>query len=71
MDPNLEKRPVPNIQANAPENSLRLFEINGTIEHEAVYIVSSIIPNLIQNDDRTAILVRFNNSADTISDMLK
>ena len=69
--PTWKKRPVPNIQANAPENSLRLFEINGTIEHESVYIVSSIIPNLIQNDDRTAILVRFNNSADTISDMLK
>ncbi|HPB57979.1 MAG TPA: 3'-5' exonuclease [Bacteroidales bacterium] len=69
--PTWKKRPVPNIQENAPENSLRLFEINGTIEHEAGYIVSSIIPNLIQNDDRTAILVRFNNSADTISNMLK
>lgn len=69
--PTWKKRPVPDIQQIAPENSLRLFKINGTIKSEANYIANSIIPNLIKNDDKTAILVRFNKSADAISSSLK
>jgi DNA helicase-2/ATP-dependent DNA helicase PcrA len=69
--PTWKKRPVPNIQQNAPENSLCLFEINGTINSEASYIANSIIPKLIENKDKTAIIVRFNKSADAISGSLK
>ena len=69
--PTWKKRPIPNLQQNAPKNSLCLFNIDGKIVNEANYIANFIIPKLINNDETTAILVRFNKSADLISQHLR
>jgi DNA helicase-2/ATP-dependent DNA helicase PcrA len=69
--PTWKKPPIPNIKQEAPENSLCLFEINGNISNEADYISKTIVPKLLADNDKTAIIVRFNNSADSISSALK
>lgn len=69
--PTWKKPPIPNIKQEAPANALCIYEIGGTISNEANYISYSLLPNLLVNDDKTAIIVRYNNSADKISDSLK
>ncbi len=69
--PTWKKPPIPNIKQEAPANALFIYEIGGTISNEANYISQSILPTLLVNDDKTAIIVRYNNSADKISDCLK
>jgi DNA helicase-2/ATP-dependent DNA helicase PcrA len=69
--PTWKKPPIPNVKQEAPANSLCCYEIQGNIENEARYISETIISKLLTDDDKTAIIVRFNKSADIISKKLK
>ena len=69
--PTWKQRPYSHTTQQAPENSLRLIKIDGTIDSEARYIAQTIIPKLFENEDKTAIIVRFNKSADSINNALK
>lgn len=69
--PSWKQRPFSHATEQALENTLCLFEINGTINDEANCISKNILPKLLVNNDITAIIVRFNKSADIISNSLK
>lgn len=70
-EPTWKQRPYPHITKEAPEDGLRTFNVDGTIDNEVRFISESIIPSILVNTDNTAILVRFNNTADKISAVLK
>ncbi|MCL1938579.1 MAG: UvrD-helicase domain-containing protein [Candidatus Azobacteroides sp.] len=69
--PTWKQRPFSHATEQPPEKALCLFEIKGTIMNEANYISKNILPPLLFNEDKTAIIVRFNKSADSVSDSLK
>jgi len=63
-----KKEPVASKIESAEEGSLGLYEVNGTLEDEAQFIVDKLIPNLL---GQKAIIVRYNQTADIISSYLK
>jgi DNA helicase-2/ATP-dependent DNA helicase PcrA len=71
LNPIWKKEPIAN-KIETPENgSLKIHPIRGTIQREAVYIANNIIPELIKaQNENTAIIVRYNNTADLISSEL-
>ena len=69
--PSWKKPPIPELKQNAPEKSLIIYEIPGKIYDEANYISQKIIPNILNETEKTAIIVRFNKSADHISNSLQ
>lgn len=68
--PTWKKRPYPHTTQEAPEQGLCVFRVNGAIDNEARYISQTIIPTLLVNADNTAIIVKFNKSAEKISTAL-
>lgn len=69
--PSWKKPPIPELKQNAPDKSLMTYEIPGKIYDEANYISQKIVPNILNETEKTAIIVRFNKSADYISTSLK
>ena len=69
--PSWKKPPIPELKQSAPEKSLMMYEIPGKIYDEANYISQKIIPNILNETEKTAIIVRFNKSADYISSSLQ
>jgi DNA helicase-2/ATP-dependent DNA helicase PcrA len=69
--PTWKQRPYSHLKQEVPEKSLCIFKVKGKIDDEADYISKSILPILFGNEDITAIIVRFNKSADIISNALK
>ena len=67
--PSWQNAPISNIKQNAPRNALGIFEIEGTVFKEANFIAHKILPKL--PDSNTAILVRYNETADIICSYLK
>jgi len=63
-----KKEPVASKIKTAEEGSLGLYEVDGTLNDEAKYIVDKLIPNL---PGQKAIIVRYNQTADIISSYLK
>ena len=68
--PSWKKPPVATSDEAAPADSLRIFGVNGTAYSEAKYISEHLIPSLLNEDERTAIIVRFNTTAETFSRVL-
>jgi DNA helicase-2/ATP-dependent DNA helicase PcrA len=69
--PSWKQRPFAHKQQEAPAGALRIFRINGTNSAEAEYIAANILPPMLVNGERTAIIVKENRPADIISDALK
>ncbi|MGI8599978.1 MAG: 3'-5' exonuclease [Chitinophagaceae bacterium] len=71
LNPAWKKEPVSDKVENAEEGSLKIHKINGTLQKEATYIVENILSKLSSSqDEKTAIIVRYNNTADLISSEL-
>lgn len=71
LNPTWKKDPIAS-RIETPENgSLKIHPIEGTIQNEASYITNNLIPQLTQTpNEKTAIIVRYNNTADLISSSL-
>lgn len=70
LTPSWKKPPYSNIKMDAPKNALNIFKVVGDIYQEAYCISKEILPPLLNGEDKTAIIVRFNKSADVISQSL-
>lgn len=72
LSPKWKKDPVPNKIEIPDQNDLLLIEVNGENNNEANYIINKILPYLTKrNKKQTAILVRWNKTADLFSKILK
>lgn len=69
--PSWKQTPFAHKQKDPPGDALRLFKISGTETNEANYIAQHIMPILLHNDEKTAIIVKENKPADVISAALK
>jgi DNA helicase-2/ATP-dependent DNA helicase PcrA len=63
--------PTPAVIKSTPKHALVMIKVNGSKEKEFQLITNKVIPSLIGNDETTAIIVRYNGSADTIGQYLK
>ena len=69
--PTWETFPTPTVIKSTPKHALVMIKVNGSKEKEFQLITNKIIPSLTGNDETTAIIVRYNGSADTIGQYLK
>jgi len=63
-----KKEPITNIIEKPEKGCLGLYKVDGTIEEEANFIVEQVIPQMY---GKTAIIVRYNNTADRIGQLLR
>ncbi|MBI9060264.1 MAG: UvrD-helicase domain-containing protein [Labilibaculum sp.] len=70
LKPTWKKEPIPDKVLAQNDDDLQLITINSKNNHEAHFIVNNIIPGLNFKTGNTAILVRWNKSADYISSFL-
>ncbi len=72
LNPNWKKDPIPEKILSATEEALIIANINGINTKEANFIVDRLLPPLLLEEGKqTAILVRWNNTADLFSSILK
>lgn len=72
LSPNWKKDPIPNKTISANSGDLRIKRVQGSIYNEAEIIVNNLLPKLVENNnDSTAIIVRYNATADIIDNLLK
>lgn len=72
LNPNWKKDPIPVKVVSADKNALLIADVKGTNIQEAEYIIDKLLPHLtIEDVKQTAILVRWNNTADLFSNKLK
>ena len=68
--PSWKKPPVAASVEEAPADALCLYGVNGTVYNEANYICEHLVTKLLNEAERTAIIVRFNTTAETYSRVL-
>lgn len=72
LSPSWKKDPIPNIIISPNTGDLRILRVDGSIKKEARIIVKILETELLKNkDESTAIIVRYNNTADIIDSILK
>ena len=70
--PTWKRDPIPNMITSPNKGDLRVLRIDGSVEKEARIIVEIIKTELLKNkNESTAIIVRYNNTADMIDSILK
>ena len=72
LNPSWEKDPIPEKILSPTKDALTIANVNGTNTKEASFIVDNLLlPLSSEEGKQTAILVRWNNSADLFSNILK
>jgi superfamily I DNA/RNA helicase len=71
LKPRWKKPPVSMVKEEKKPGYLKMISIDGEWPQEAKYIVSKLLPELEKDNSRTAIIVRYNQSADILSDEMK
>lgn len=72
LNPKWKKDPIPEKISNPDKNDLIIANIKGDVDKEAKFIVDGLLPSLITEDNKqTAILVRYNKSAEKFSKILE
>lgn len=72
LNPNWKKDPIPEKILSPPKDALIITNIDGTNDKEASFIVDNFLSTLSSEEGKqTAVLVRWNNTADLFSSILK
>lgn len=72
LNPKWKKEPISKKNLLPGKDSLVIADVNGTNANEANYIINNILPPLLlENGKQTAILVRWNKTADLFSGILR
>lgn len=72
LNPKWKKDPIPEKTLPTPKDALMMANIKGANIDEANLIAKNILPQLLSKEkEKTAILVRYNNTAELFSNTLK